>query len=483
MSTTRREFLRRSVLAAGGALGCPVIRAASEAPPIARGGPAKRILILGAGAAGLVAAYELKAAGHEVLLIEATARAGGRVRTLREPFSDGLTAEAGAGRFPPHHQLTFHYIRKFGLRTVPFYPTTGLDTYLIGGRRLLAPRGQDPQMSDVPLRLTDEERRLGFSGLYAKYLGEPARAYGPDWDGTHPEEAASLGGIGFYDYVRRRGGSHDAARYLSIGFERDSALDMIRDASGHDVPMLYKIEGGNDQLLQAFARDLREQILYGVPAVRIASSRQGVEVTVERRDGPQVIHGDRLICTVPFSVLRRIELAAPLSEAKRQAIRRSTYGHVTRLFLQMRRQYWAAEGANGFASFDQPLEMWHPTHDQPDARGILVGYSYERLAREYAALTPKARVARFLGLAEKVHPGARSHCEAGFSWSWHEQPFQRGAFLLTLPGEFARFFEPAGREEARIHFAGEHTSPWPGWVQGALHSGLRAAREASTAAS
>ncbi|MCW5559261.1 MAG: FAD-dependent oxidoreductase, partial [Verrucomicrobiae bacterium] len=419
MSTTRREFFRRSVFAAGWGLGRPMIEAASEAPPIARRGPAKRILILGAGAAGLVAAHELKAAGHEILLIEATARAGGRVHTLRAPFSDGLTAEAGAGRFPPHHSLTFHYIRKFGLRTVPFYPATGLDTYLIGGRRLQAPRGQDPNMSDVPLRLSDEERRLGFSGLYAKYLGEPSRAFGPDWDGTHPAEAASLGGLGFYDYVRQRGGSHDAARYLSLGFEKDSALDMIRDAAGHDVPMLYKIEGGNDQLLQAFARDLREQILYGAPAVRIASSRQGVEVTVEGRAGRQMIHGDRLICTLPFSVLRRIEVAAPLSEAKREAIRRSTYGHVTRLFLQMRRQYWAAEGANGFANFDQPLEMWHPTHDQPVGRAILVGYTYERLARQYVALSPEARVARFLNLTEKVHPGARSHCEAGFSWSWH----------------------------------------------------------------
>src|SRR5205085_7394946 len=98
MAITRRQFLRRSAVALAGAglsstgaLGTVILR-----------GPARKVLILGAGMAGLVAAYELSKLGHDVTILEARTRPGGRVHTLREPFSDGLYAEAGAARPPAH---------------------------------------------------------------------------------------------------------------------------------------------------------------------------------------------------------------------------------------------------------------------------------------------------------------------------------------------------------------------------------------------
>ena len=99
-------------------------------PPRTTGRPA-RVLIAGAGMAGLVAAYELQRAGHEPLILEAQNRLGGRVQTLREPFADGLYAEAGAMRIPRAHALTLAYVEKFGLPTTPFTMGNGRGFYYL----------------------------------------------------------------------------------------------------------------------------------------------------------------------------------------------------------------------------------------------------------------------------------------------------------------------------------------------------------------
>ena len=117
MAITRRQFLRRSALAiAGASLSSGAVRA------VILSGPAKKVLILGAGMAGLVAGFELSKLGHDVTILEARTRPGGRVHTLREPFSDGLYAEAGAARIPDEHELTLKYVKEFDLPLEPFYP-------------------------------------------------------------------------------------------------------------------------------------------------------------------------------------------------------------------------------------------------------------------------------------------------------------------------------------------------------------------------
>ena len=113
--STRREFL--------GQLTFATVAAASGITPVAaRGVAPKRVIIVGAGLAGLCAAYELGTLGHDVTVLEAQTRPGGRVQTLRDPFDDGLFAEAGASRIPTSHDLTLGYARLFGLTLLPFQP-------------------------------------------------------------------------------------------------------------------------------------------------------------------------------------------------------------------------------------------------------------------------------------------------------------------------------------------------------------------------
>ena len=117
MPISRRKFLRNSGLALAGLhLSRPNV--VGHGASILRG-PAKKVVILGAGMAGLVAGYELIALGHDVTILEARMRPGGRVHTLREPFSDGLYAEAGAARIPDEHDLTLKYVKLFNLPLEP----------------------------------------------------------------------------------------------------------------------------------------------------------------------------------------------------------------------------------------------------------------------------------------------------------------------------------------------------------------------------
>src|ERR1043166_6763064 len=111
MAITRRDFIKAGALAAGASL--------IRLPWVSASITPKKIVIIGAGMAGLSAGYELSQAGHDVTILEARTRPGGRVQTLREPFSDGLYAEAGAARIPDNHDLTLKYVKLFNIPLEP----------------------------------------------------------------------------------------------------------------------------------------------------------------------------------------------------------------------------------------------------------------------------------------------------------------------------------------------------------------------------
>src|ERR1044072_9339203 len=128
----RRDFLKHGALAATAAVVVPVWTSAQSG--LGRTNAPRKVVILGAGLAGLSAGYELKKAGHDVTVLEAQERPGGRVLTLRT-FDEGLYADAGAARIPDRHQWTLGYVKEFGLRLLPFYPEAGLFGKVGRGRR------------------------------------------------------------------------------------------------------------------------------------------------------------------------------------------------------------------------------------------------------------------------------------------------------------------------------------------------------------
>jgi monoamine oxidase len=480
----RREFLRDGLVAATALAPASGLLRATDWIRRDSGFTPQKIIVIGAGLGGLSAAYELTEAGHDVTVLEARARPGGRVYTLREPFADGLHAEAGAGRIPDNHAFTLRYAKLFGLALDPFQPASLAHTYRLGGQRAQVLSGGDLDLTDVPLALTRAERRLGLSGLWQRYVtpvlpevGDPAA---PGWP---PQSLRRFDKVTFAGFLQAQGASPAATTLLEMPFyqpheDRLSALWWLRDtALAQGEQTRYKIRGGNDLLPRALAAHLAQRIRYGAAVTGIAHDQHSVRVAYAQAGMPQHVSGDFLVCAIPFSILRTLQISPSLSTTKRRAISELAYDSVTRVYLQVRQRYWEQRGLNGFGITDLPDEIWHGTFDQPGPRAILTSYMFGPQAERVAAMEADRRVAFMIDHVEDVFPGIRQHIELGTSFSWDEEPWSRGAYAIFEPGHMFSLLPHVARPEARIHFAGEHTSAWHGWMQGALESGNRVARE------
>jgi monoamine oxidase len=449
----------------------------------------KQILVLGAGLAGLSAAYQLTRAGHDVTILEARTRAGGRVHTLREPFADGLHAEAGAMFIPESHDLSMRYARLFRLPLIPVPEQKRLPVYYLRGRRINPAQGGGVNW---PLDLPAEEKRLGLVGMTEKYvisvLPEMADAASMNWP---PEELKKYDRMTYAEFLRSRGASSEAVRLLRLndadltgdGVDRVSALMVLREAALNlDSGRLFTIRGGTDLLPKALAARLAPRIHYGSPAVRIVHDTRGVRVTYLRAGAYETISADYLVCTIPFSVLKEIEISPQFSPAKQRAVRELPYTSAARVYLQSKREFWASEGLGISAYTDLPvMAIVNSTLNQPGTRGILDSYMTGDEARRVTEMREAERLSFTLKQVEKVYPQISKNFEGGTSVCWDEDRWARGAYAWFKPGQMSDLLPHIARPEGRIHFAGEHASSWPGWMQGAFQSGHRAAREINEA--
>ena len=217
----RREFLMRGSLAASamsiGQLSIPPESATSRR--LKRNGPPSKVIVVGAGLAGLAAAYELAEAGHDVTVLEAQMRPGGRVHTLREPFADGLYGEAGASGFLDTHHWVVSYATAFGLPLDEVYVSPLVAIRYFRGRRIRLTRSAT--LSDWPFDLPAEDRKLTLSRLYAKYegsvfeeLGDPAAS---DW---RVDRFANYDRLTYPEFLRSRGASrrNHGATHIGLGW-------------------------------------------------------------------------------------------------------------------------------------------------------------------------------------------------------------------------------------------------------------------------
>ena len=489
MNIDRREFLRRTSLAAAGALVAPTSLASVAVGRLERRGAAARVLVLGAGPAGLAAAYELVRAGHDVKVLEARTRPGGRVYTMREPFSDGLYAEAGAMFFPDTHSYTLAYAKEFGLQLDPFRSPSEWQLAYMRGRRVKYKSGQPVAW---PYKLTPEEAKVGRWRLSRKYrpssifgeLGDPSA---PGW--TVPKKYDS---VSYVELLKQHGASDEAVALMTHGwsalwgegFETVSALAVLRD-SWHQLNSQerFRIRGGNDLLPKALAARLAERIHYGAEAVRIERDERGVRVFARRAAEVERHEADFLVCALPFSVLRRVEVSPPFSEGKRRAVRELPYFSAARVSLQTRRRFWEDEGLSGSAGTDLAIgEVFDMTSNQQGPRGILQAYAGGREARRIQSMNEADRLRFVREGMEKVFPGTAKNFEGGASKCWDEDPHARGASSWYRPGQMTELWPHVATPEGRVHFAGDHTSAWIRWTNGAFQSGQRAAKEINDAA-
>ncbi len=383
----RREFLKAGFLSATGLVFAPTFSFAqvSAAP--------RKVLIIGAGLSGLVTAYELDKLGFDVTVLEAQARAGGRILTVRD-FDENLYAEAGAARIFHDHDLTLKYVNEFRLPLVPFYPT--------------------------------EQK-----------------------------------------FLRMKNGKSEAVKWGKFAEATEPVMYLEKPS------YWQKIQGGNDLLPRAFGQKLNGKIKYASPVVKIEQTEKEVRVTFNEKKTLETLRGDYLICTIPFTMLRKIEISPKFPADKMQIIENLQYDSASRVLLQTKRHFWADRKLNGFASGEDFAEIWHSTFGQSGTRGVLQSYIRGDYSLSLTKLAPDERIEFTLKSLEKLFPEIRANFEKGAAKCWSEDAWVLGAWAHLLPKQSESIVRP----ENRVFFAGEHASNFTSWMQGALQSGLRVVEE------
>lgn len=487
-SLTRRDFVRTGALAAGATAFVPFLPPDYVRAPLPRRRPAdasQRVAVLGAGLAGLAAAWELVGAGHEVTVLEARSRPGGRVHTLRQPFADGLYAEAGAMFAGGPHIV--RYAEELGIEFVPPLRAGGF-LYHVGGQRL--PMRDGVPAEPWPLELTPEERRMGVRGMWGEYvMGAVPEIGDPLEPGWPPEAIRKYDDMSFAELLRSRGASPAAIALLRLdvldlygqGVETTSALSFLRDFAArrlHASTGGGVVDGGTDRIPKAFASRLAGRIRYGTEVLRIEQDAERVRVAWRRGGREETVEADRVVCTLPFPVLRHLEFSPALPPDKRRAVQTLPYSTITRVYVQVRRRFWEDEGLSGAAYADLPVPrvLVHPMARET-TRAILEAHTGKETGTRLAGLDEDGRMAFALEHLEAIHPGLREHAEGGTSYAWPADPWARGGYSSFAPGQIFAYLPVISRPEGRVHFAGEHTSRLSASMDGALESGMRAARE------
>jgi monoamine oxidase len=500
-------------------------------------------VVIGAGLSGLAVALDLAETGREVVILEAQSRPGGRILTLRAPFGSRTLEESGPERergsrtleesgperehgsrtleesgperergsrtleeSGPERESLFveagatHVVAdpdllarmaSVGVRVVKPKPPRGLSTiaYFDGKRARFGPGEEPPDR----FALSPEERKLDFLGRLDKYFAsikgtDPTAAWPPLSLASHDAQTGAalleeLGASPGYAESFASAFLGERASAMSAAFVLREMANFYRDAA---LGGSGRVEGGSDRLPFALAQRLGPRVLYGAEAKRIEQDERGARVAFLKGGALHWLAAERVVCAIPYSVLRDLEVSPAFSTLKSHAIRELVHVSVARIFAQFDRRFWTERGDAGDAETDLPTgSVRDETKFERGTAGVLGAYLSSEGARRIAALPEADRLSAFIDDADRVHPGARERFVGGVTKCWDEDPFARGAYAWFKPGQMTEFGTALASPEGRVHFAGDHTSHRPGFMHGAVASAKRVVREilASTFAS
>jgi monoamine oxidase len=448
--------------------------------------PAKRVVVIGGGIAGLVAAFELARQGHEPIVLEAQHRVGGRVYTLRN-FAPGLYAEAGAMRIPRVHDLTLEYCELFGLPLRPFVMGNPKTLVHIGGERMTSAEA-DANPGRLPFDLAPNEQGRTWTQLWNDATRDFREQYEQSGQAGLDDLLRAYDEYSIREFLEKAGFSEGAMELYGVMSFRESnmnaaVVEQLREIVGRSFEDMQEIAGGLDLLPQAFYKAMPDRVRFGAEVTAISQDEHSVTVHYETRSGRFSVTGDYAICAIPFSVLREIEVTGiGFSRGKQKAIRELNYNASTKILLQVRHRFWEQEDGivGGTTATELPIRrICYPSFSDPnDERGVmLASYTWGQDALRWGGLESREMIEQAIEDVSQIHPSILTEFEVGATHAWYNDPYARGAFALFEPGQQTRLQADIIAPEGRIHFAGEHTSLYHAWIQGALESGIRAAKE------
>jgi monoamine oxidase len=482
-------------MAAMGLLPVPTAYAEPPALPPASGS-GTTIAILGAGIAGMTAAYELRKAGYDCRILEARSRPGGRNWTIRagdriveraaiqacsfdaEPH---LYLNAGPARLPPHHRAILSYCRAFGVplevmvndnRAALFQDDRAFGGKPVVARRVindgrgfiaeLLAKAIDGTALDGAVAAEDKERLLAFVRSFGALRADDR------YQGSWRSGFAQLPGAGAMP------GRLDEPLAFAELLRSDFWHYKMHFAEGFDfaATMLQPV-GGMDRIAMAFAERLGDAITYDAAVTAIR--REGAGARILFRDGggsERALDADYVVCTIPLPVLATIP--ADFSAEFAAAIRGGHYVKAAKIGFQSRRFWEEDEEIYGGISWtDREItQIWYPSSGFQQPSGILLGaYIWsDEIGEAVARLTPEQRLAAAVASGAKLHAQYPAEVSRGVSICWGEIPFSAGAWADWTRAERETVYATLCKPDGPFHLAGEHLSYLTGWQEGAVLS-------------
>jgi monoamine oxidase len=474
-------------------------------------GRGRRIVILGAGIAGLVTAFELGKAGYRCIVLEARNRPGGRNwtarrgttetdldgRTQRAGFSDGEYMNCGPARLA-QHMVTIDYCRELGV-PVEVFTNSNEDAYYyqedagaLSGRKIrhrtakadhygyvseLLAKATDQGALDAALSAEDKERLLTFLESFGAIGGRVPGDAAASWRYTGSDRRG---------YLVEPGAGTDQGEVLGPPFALTDLLQseigfyFSFESSFKQAMLMYQPVGGMDRIPYALAKAVERQggsLHYGVPVQEISNTPTGVEVRVEGRRNP--VRGDYCVCTIPPQILK--DVPTNFSDPVKAALAYPVGFAVGKIGLEYRRRFWEEDEdiMGGITNTNMDLStIWYPSYGYLGQRGTLIGYyNFGANAETYGKLTPDERRARAVAQGKKIHGSPyETELNHSFSVAWHRTRYSQGGWVnwpSRNSGDYERLLKPEGH----TYFAGDHLSYYISWQAGAIDSARKVVSE------
>jgi monoamine oxidase len=460
----------------------------------------KRVTILGAGIAGLVAAYELERLGHQVDIMEGSPRIGGRVWTHR--FGNDFNSaygELGAMRIPSEHKYVLHYIHELGLSDKLCKFVTVFEEQ----NALMNIQGKIFRMKDAP-RIFQERYQNIFSDtrysektkLFAAWLKTIVDTISPgnlreslecDLSSKLMDELERLD---LEPYFNEDGQTIDLHSFIKanpgLRARCSKALDMflsdILVETSHD---LLQLEGGMDQLINRLVAAIKAPIECNQKVVALDVQEEHVKVSWLEEGQLHTRRCDYVLCTIPFSIVGQMDLSG-FDDEKLAAIHNTFYCPATKVLFHCAQPFWQKDGIKGGASFsDEGIrQIYYPSVQSNPSRGstLLASYTIGDDADHLGMMSELERYAYVQNAVSKLHPEIEAPgmvldmatiAWGNYKWSAGGCSIPWGGDITSESNHHIHYLE-AARPQKTLFFAGEHCSRFPAWLQGAIESSLEA---------
>lgn len=452
------------------------------------------VVILGAGAAGLAAAFELKKRKIPFRIFEASSRIGGRVQSVSIFSEGGPVAELGAEFVDMNHPHVFALAKELNLPLREIKTETGLEAHLFsfGGRKYTV-KDLRPRMKSLqgPLRHVREDL---FRDQDIVLSSKNALQF---------ERSAYYDSLSLQDLLNSWAGEVDpvlltltavqAAQRFGVDPKDQSALHFLSTIDSEGSSLLgarttYRMEGGLSLLMQNLASRVAGVIPDHVikmnrALVAIKREKGEFELTFSGPAGKEIFRAQKVICTVPFSKLREVKGLSELdiSAQKKELIFNQQYGTHSKGVVAFPSPFWRTRvgstpaNLGNFTGDFTSQKIWDSGRSQEGKQGLL---SWQRAGLVGAQTGSGATedCLRDLGLFYASLPEASRDLSQYINWS--QRKWSAGSMAVYRPGQYMKYRGLAAEPEygGRLLFAGEHVSlRFAGTLQGAIETGQRAA--------